>query len=83
MDQVRKRCQTTPHTARLSSSTDGMYGNFAGRDASRGMAKQSFDLGQCLPQMKAPVTHVINLLEMLTPVDQPLDKLEDLQKDEM
>ena len=22
---------------------DGMYGNFAGRDASRGMAKQSFD----------------------------------------
>jgi hypothetical protein len=26
---------------------DGMYGNFAGRDASRGMAKQSFDLGTC------------------------------------
>jgi len=26
-------------------SVDGMYGNFAGRDASRGMAKQSFDLG--------------------------------------
>ena len=25
---------------------DGMYGNFAGRDASRGMAKQSFDLGR-------------------------------------
>ena len=24
---------------------DGMYGNFAGRDASRGMAKQSFDTG--------------------------------------
>jgi len=24
---------------------DGMYGNFAERDASRGMAKQSFDLG--------------------------------------
>lgn len=23
----------------------GMYGNFAGRDASRGMAKQSFDEG--------------------------------------
>lgn len=22
-----------------------MYGNFAGRDASRGMAKQSFDVG--------------------------------------
>ncbi|KXN91295.1 Damage response protein 1 [Leucoagaricus sp. SymC.cos] len=44
---------------------NGMYGNFAGRDASRGMAKQSFDL------------------EMLTPVDQPLDKLEDLRPDEM
>lgn len=25
---------------------DGMYGNFAGRDASRGMAKQSFDAGE-------------------------------------
>ena len=24
---------------------DGMHGNFAGRGASRGMAKQSFDLG--------------------------------------
>jgi len=23
-----------------------MYGNFAGRDASRGMAKQSFDVGE-------------------------------------
>jgi len=44
---------------------DGMYGNFAGRDASRGMAKQSFDL------------------EMLTPIDQPLDKLEDLTPEEI
>jgi membrane-associated progesterone receptor component len=44
---------------------NGMYGNFAGRDASRGMAKQSFDL------------------EMLTPIDQPLDKLEDLKPDEI
>ncbi|KAG5352171.1 hypothetical protein C0989_003371 [Termitomyces sp. Mn162] len=26
------------------SATYGMYGNFAGRDASRGMAKQSFDI---------------------------------------
>ncbi|KAI0051308.1 cytochrome b5 [Auriscalpium vulgare] len=43
----------------------GMYGNFAGRDASRGMAKQSFDL------------------EMLTPVEEPLDKLEDLAPDEI
>lgn len=38
----------------------GPYGNFAGRDASRGMAKQSFDL------------------EMLTPLDKPLDTLSDL-----
>ncbi|KAF8966065.1 cytochrome b5-like heme/steroid binding domain-containing protein [Flammula alnicola] len=44
---------------------NGMYGNFAGRDASRGMAKQSFDL------------------DMLTPVDQPLDKLTDLKHDEI
>ncbi|KAI0919718.1 hypothetical protein AcW1_003104 [Taiwanofungus camphoratus] len=44
---------------------DGMYANFAGRDASRGMAKQSFDT------------------EMLTPVDQPLDKLDDLTPDEI
>ncbi|KAI9435162.1 cytochrome b5-like heme/steroid binding domain-containing protein [Lactarius indigo] len=44
---------------------EGMYGNFAGRDASRGMAKQSFDI------------------EMLTPIDQPLDKLEDLTPEEI
>ncbi|KAH9008703.1 cytochrome b5 [Lactarius deliciosus] len=44
---------------------EGMYGNFAGRDASRGMAKQSFDL------------------EMLTPLDQPLDKLDDLTPEEI
>jgi len=44
---------------------DGMYGNFAGRDASRGMAKQSFDL------------------DMLTAIDQPLDKLQDLRPDEI
>ncbi|KAI0085219.1 cytochrome b5 [Irpex rosettiformis] len=44
---------------------NGMYANFAGRDASRGMAKQSFDE------------------EMLTPIDQPLDKLEDLKPDEI
>ncbi|TFK66075.1 cytochrome b5, partial [Pluteus cervinus] len=44
---------------------DGMYGNFAGRDASRGMAKQSFELS------------------MLTPIDQPLDKLRDLTTDEV
>ena len=33
--------RTYSHTV----SSDGMYGNFAGRDASRGMAKQSFDTG--------------------------------------
>ncbi|KAB5596073.1 Cytochrome b5-like heme/steroid-binding domain containing protein [Ceratobasidium theobromae] len=44
---------------------DGMYGNFAGRDASRGMAKQSFDE------------------EMLTPIDQAIDKLEDLTREEV
>ncbi|EMD35764.1 hypothetical protein CERSUDRAFT_84868 [Gelatoporia subvermispora B] len=44
---------------------NGMYANFAGRDASRGMAKQSFDT------------------EMLTPIDQPLDKLDDLTPEEI
>lgn len=44
---------------------NGMYGNFAGRDASRGMAKQSFDL------------------DMLTPVEAPLDPLTDLAPDEI
>jgi membrane-associated progesterone receptor component len=43
----------------------GPYGNFAGRDASRGMAKQSFDL------------------DTLTPLDKPLDKLEDLTPSEV
>ena len=65
----------------LDSRIDGMYGNFAGRDASRGMAKQSFDLG---------TTYIFSWrsfwnfpLDMLTPVDQSLDKLEDLKADEM
>ncbi|CAG8439224.1 7432_t:CDS:2 [Ambispora leptoticha] len=44
---------------------DGPYGNFAGRDASRGLAKNSFDM------------------EMLTPVDQPIDTLEDLTREEL
>ncbi|KAJ3415684.1 hypothetical protein HDV05_004362 [Chytridiales sp. JEL 0842] len=42
----------------------GPYGNFAGRDASRGLSKDSFDA------------------EMMTPLDQPIDKLEDLDVDE-
>lgn len=45
-------------------SIGGPYGNFAGRDASRGLAKNSFDM------------------EMLTDDDKPIDKLEDLNKDE-
>ncbi|KAI9201808.1 cytochrome b5-like heme/steroid binding domain-containing protein [Polychytrium aggregatum] len=44
---------------------EGMYGNFAGRDASRGLAKNSFDKS------------------MLTPVDQPLDQLANLEQDEI
>lgn len=42
----------------------GPYENFAGRDASRGLALNSFDAS------------------MLTPVDKPLDTLDDLTKDE-
>lgn len=33
-------------------SVDGMYGNFAGRDASRGMAKQSFDVGKTVHKLR-------------------------------
>jgi hypothetical protein len=43
MDQVPMillRC-----SLEINTLEDGMYGNFAGRDASRGMAKQSFDVG--------------------------------------
>ena len=61
-----------------------MYGNFAGRDASRGMAKQSFDIGKprsLSAQSTAALTH--DRIEMLTPVDQPLDKLGDLSPEEM
>ena len=43
---------------------DGPYGNFAGRDASRGLAKNSFDKS------------------MLTSLDAPIDKLEDLNDEE-
>jgi membrane-associated progesterone receptor component len=68
----------------LTVFQDGMYGNFAGRDASRGMAKQSFDLGASL---LAPGTssssRADSILEMLTPVDQPLDKLDGLTPEEM
>ena len=42
----------------------GPYATFAGRDASRGLAKQSFES------------------EMLTPVDEPIDRLEDLTRAE-
>ncbi|GBC13049.1 membrane-associated progesterone receptor component 1 [Rhizophagus irregularis DAOM 181602=DAOM 197198] len=44
---------------------DGPYGNFAGRDASRGLAKNSFEM------------------DVLTPIDQPLDTLEDLDSEEL
>ncbi|TIB10662.1 hypothetical protein E3P89_02753 [Wallemia ichthyophaga] len=44
---------------------DGPYGNFAGRDASRGMAMHSFDD------------------QVLTPIDQPPDKLQDLTADQV
>jgi len=52
-------------TGRNFYGPGGMYGNFAGRDASRGMAKQSFDE------------------DMLTPIDQTIDKLEDLDQTEV
>ena len=59
-----------------------MYGNFAGRDASRGMAKQSFDLGMNHPSIWGAGANVL-FSDMLTPIDEPLDDLADLKKDEM
>lgn len=58
-----------------------MYGNFAGRDASRGMAKHSFDLGEFNCSITSRNTPTC-ALDMLTPVDQPLDKLDDLTPEE-
>lgn len=58
---------------------DGMYGNFSGRDASRGLAKQSFDqVGRSNLQLQEPEIVLINNnllfhIDMLTPVDQLLD----------
>ena len=43
----------------------GPYASFAGRDASRALAKHSFDL------------------DLLTPVDQPVDTLDDLSSEEL
>ena len=56
---------------------NGPYGNFAGRDASRGMAKQSFALGTC---RYVTLRYFVVLItkDVLTPIDQPIDKLEDL-----
>jgi hypothetical protein len=53
------------HRSLRAPTTDGPYGNFSGRDASRGLAKNSFDPN------------------VLTPLDQPIDTLEDLTKDEI
>jgi len=60
-----------------------MYGNFAGRDASRGMAKQSFDDGEWVWTDALAMYLIYIFVEILTPIDQPLDKLEDLMPDEM
>lgn len=46
MVQVSESTDTVPRQCLIRVSIGGPYGNFAGRDASRGMAKQSFDLGE-------------------------------------
>jgi len=61
-------------TGRNFYGPGGPYGNFAGRDASRGMAKQSFAIGAFWARSEDDA----DCAEMLTPLDQPLDKLEDL-----
>ena len=68
-----------------------MYGNFAGRDASRGMAKQSFEEGTSssilsllLPANSSSLTRMLMFRsDMLTPIDKPLDALSDLTLSEM
>lgn len=45
MDLVRTPCSSSHGASIGKRCAGGMYGNFAGRDASRGMAKQSFDTG--------------------------------------
>lgn len=47
---------------------DGPYGNFAGRDASRGMAKQSFDA-----EMLTPLDQPIDDLADITPSERCVD----------
>ncbi|KAI7943366.1 hypothetical protein MJO29_013210 [Puccinia striiformis f. sp. tritici] len=55
---------------------DGPYGNFAGRDASRGLAKQSFD-----EDMLTPVDSLIDTLQDITDEDREnLKGWEDLFK---
>ena len=66
---------------RTFGSLEGSYGNFSGRDASRGMAKQSFDEGDSQSVDEAYINSAQT--DMLTAVDRPLDKLEDLKPDEM
>ena len=76
-------CNCSAHDVWLA---EGMYANFAGRDASRGMAKQSFDLGMCMSSEPMLCIHSVltkTAPDMLTPVDQPLDKLDDLTPEEM
>lgn len=72
---------TSAHS--LSVIAEGMYANFAGRDASRGMAKQSFDLGMCMLPEEPYRLFTWMLPDMLTPIDQPLDKLDNLTPEEM
>jgi len=87
MDLVCISCLRYEQISLSSRLVGGMYGNFAGRDASRGMAKQSFDLGECRFSIGCPkmdsILNISSQIEMLTPVDQPIDKLEDLDQTEM
>ncbi|WVR06030.1 hypothetical protein IAU60_003058 [Kwoniella sp. DSM 27419] len=62
--QWRERTVFDVTSGKTFYGPDGVYGNFAGRDASRGMAKQSFE-----PEMLTAADQPLDTLSDLTPAE--------------